>query len=317
VRNIPALYDSKPNDPSARRIGSYLMWVSVAAVSLTSSIFLTGLAPNLLALALVKQSTNITVDWISWFLAFAPVGIPLLLAVPLLTYWFYPPEIKRSGEVSQWAARELTAMGKVNSREITVAVLVVCALGLWIFAANSINATTVALIVVAMMLVTRVFTWEDMLKYPAAWNTLAWFATLVTLADGLNRVGFVKWFAEAVAGHLTGVSPEAAIVILVSVFFFSHYMFASVTAQTTAMLPVMLAVGATIPAMPMRPYALLLCLTLGIMGVISPYGMGPSPVYYCSGYLPTGDYWRLGAIFGLIYFVVFLAVGVPWVLITV
>jgi hypothetical protein len=40
------------------------------------------------------------------------------------------PEIKHSGEVSQWAADELTAMGKVNSREITVAVLVVCALGL-------------------------------------------------------------------------------------------------------------------------------------------------------------------------------------------
>jgi len=49
-------------------------------------------------------------------------------------------------------------------------------------------------------------------------------------------------------------------------------MFASGTAHATAMLPVMLAVGSTIPALPMRPYALLLCLTLGIMGVISPYG---------------------------------------------
>ena len=82
-----------------------------------------------------------------------------------------------------------------------------------------------------------------MLKYPAAWNTFAWFATLVTPADGLNRVGFAKWFAEAVAGHLTVVSPEAAIVILVGPFFFSHYMFAVVTTHTTAMLPVMLARG--------------------------------------------------------------------------
>ena len=160
------------------------------------------------------------------------------------------------------------------------------------------------------------FTWDDMLNYPAAWNTLAWFATLVTLADGLTRVGFVKWFAESIAGQLGGVSPTAAMVVLIAVFFFSHYMFASVTAHTTAMLPVMLAVGSTVPGMPMRPYALLLCLTLGIMGVISPYGMGPSPVYYGSGYLPTRDYWRLGAIFGLIFFAVFLLVGVPWVLMT-
>ena len=316
IRNVPALYDSRPNDPSARKIGSYMMWVAVAAVTVTSSMFLTGFAPNLLAIELVRRTANIELNWISWFVAFAPVGIPLLIAVPLLTYWFYPPEIKHSEEVSEWAERELVGMGVINGREITVVVLVMMALALWIFGSHYVNATTIALIVVTLMLVTRVFTWDDMLKYPAAWNTLAWFATLVTLADGLNRVGFVKWFAESIAGQLAGVSPTVAMVTLIALFFFSHYMFASVTAHTTAMLPVMLAVGSTIPAMPMRQYALLLCLTLGIMGVISPYGTCPSPVYYGSGYLPARDYWRLGAILGLIFFAVFLIVVVPWVLMT-
>jgi L-tartrate/succinate antiporter len=177
-----------------------------------------------------------------------------------------------------------------------------------------VNPTTVALIVVAMMLVVGVFTWEDVVKCPGAWNTLAWFATLVTLADGLNKVGFVKWFAEMAAGHLGGVSPTAAMVVLLAVFFFSHYMFASVTAHTTAMLPVMLAAGSTIPGMPILPYALLLCVSLGIMGEVSPYGAGSSPVYYGSGYLPAHDFWRLGGIFGTIFFAVLLIVGVPWVL---
>jgi L-tartrate/succinate antiporter len=164
------------------------------------------------------------------------------------------------------------------------------------------------------MLMTRVFTWDEMLKYSAAWNTLAWFATLVTLADGLNRVGFVTWFAEAVAGHLVGVSPIAAMIVLITVFFFAHYMFASVTAHTTAMMPVMLAIGSTVPGMPLRQYALLLCLTLGIMSVISPYASGVNPVYCGSGYLPARDFWKLGAIFGVIFLTVFLLVSVPWVL---
>ena len=30
IRNLPPLYDSKPNDPSARRIGSYVMWTAIA-----------------------------------------------------------------------------------------------------------------------------------------------------------------------------------------------------------------------------------------------------------------------------------------------
>jgi L-tartrate/succinate antiporter len=314
IRNVPPLYGSKPNDPSARKIGSYIMWIDVAASNITSSLFLTAFAPNLLAIEMVRRTVNFDIDWLSWFVAIAPAGIVLLLATPLLTYWLYPPEIKHSEKVPEWAKGELAQMGAMRPREIIAALLVIGALGLWILGANYINATTVALIVVAAMLVTKVFTWDDMLRYPAAWNTLAWFATLVTLADGLNRVGFVKWFAEMAAGQLGGISPTTAMVILIAVFFFSHYMFASVTAHTTAMMPVMLAAGSTIPGLPTHQYGLLLCLTLGIMGVISPYGAGSSPVYYGSGYLPARDYWRLGGIFGVIFFVVFLALCVTWVL---
>src|SRR5262245_7704497 len=59
IRNLPALYQSMPNDPSMRRIGSYLMWVAIAAVCVTSSMFLTGLAPNLLAVELVKKTAKV------------------------------------------------------------------------------------------------------------------------------------------------------------------------------------------------------------------------------------------------------------------
>jgi L-tartrate/succinate antiporter len=49
IRNLPPLYQSMPNDPSMRRMGSYLMWVAISATCVTSSMFLTAFAPNLLA----------------------------------------------------------------------------------------------------------------------------------------------------------------------------------------------------------------------------------------------------------------------------
>ena len=314
IRNLPALYDSKPNDPSARKIGSYLMWVAISATCVNSSLFLTAMAPNLLAVELVKKTAQVEISWTQWFLAFAPVGIPLLLLVPLLTYWLYPPEIKAGSEVPAWAERELDLMGGVSDKEMLLASFVVIALVLWMFGGNYINATTVALVVICLMLVTGVFTWKDMMANSAAWNTLAWFATLVAMADGLNRVGFVRWFADAIAFRMHGFSPTVAIVGLVVIFFFSHYLFASLTAHATAMLTVTLAAGSTIPGVPVQKLGLLLCLTLGIMGILTPYGTGPSPVYYGSGYLPTADYWRLGAIFGLIFLGMFLLIGLPWVL---
>jgi L-tartrate/succinate antiporter len=247
-------------------------------------------------------------------MAAAPAGILLLVMVPLLAYWLYPPEVKEGAQVSEWAAKELTKLGGLSTKEILLAVLVLLALVMWIFRAEEINATTAALVVICLMLVTGVVTWGDITKNAAAWNTLAWFATLVALAGGLSQVGFVKWFADNVAGHMTGFTPIKAIVLLLILNFFAHYMFASVTAHVTALIPVLLAVGTTIPGMDMQKLALLLCLQLGIMGIITPYGTGPSPVYYGSGYLPSADYWRMGAIFGLIFFVVFMVITVPWVL---
>ena len=255
---------------------------------------------------------QVSVNDLIMLVAFAPVGILLLLAVPLLTYLLYPPEVRQGDEVPKWAAEELRKMGGPSGREITLAVLVLIALALWIFGGEFINATTAALLVIAFMLMTRVVSWDDMMANKAAWNTLAWFATLVALAEGLSRVGFVKWFAGNVAEGMVGYSPWMAMVVLVLVFYFSHYLFASITAHVTAMLPVMLAVGATIPGLDMPQFALLLCLTLGIMGMLTPYATGPSPVYYGSGYLPARDYWVLGAVFGLIFIAAFLLIGMPW-----
>ena len=309
IRNLPPLYDSKPNDPSARKIGSYLMWTALAATCINSSMFLTAMAPNLLAVEIVKKTAKLDISWMDWLTAFAPVGVILLVSLPLLVYVLYPPTIKEGSEVPAWADEELRTMGGLSRREIILAVLVLLALAMWIFGGDFVNATTAALIVVSLMVLTRIVSWDDILSNKQAWSTLVWFATLIALADGLNRTGFVHWFAESVSAHMGGFSPTIAMVVLVCVYFFSHYLFASITAHTTAMLPVMLAVGGAIPGMPMQALAQMLVLSGGIMSVLTPYAGGPNPVYYGSGYLPTKDFWLLGAIFGAIFFGLWLAIG--------
>jgi len=140
----------------------------------------------------------------------------------------------------------------------------------------------------------------------------AWLGALIALCDGLNRVGFVKWFADGIAPHMKEFSPHMAMIILLAIFFVAHYLFASVDAYTTALLPVILLTGAAIPGIPLKEFALLLCMELGIMGIITPFADAASPIYANSGYLPAKDYWRLGTIFGALFLIFFLAVGVPW-----
>lgn len=311
VNNLPPLYDSKPNDPSSRRIGGYIMWTTFAASCVTSSLFMTACAPNFLALEFIKKIVHVEITYRQWMTATLPWALPLLLALPLLAYVLYPPEIKRSAEVPAWANGELQKMGAISAKEIILAVLVVMAILMWVFGGDYVDAATAAFIVISLMLIMRVITWEDMAKHHSAWTTIVLLATLVTMADGLAKAGFIKWFAQYVAENVTGFSPTVVILVLVSVYFFAHYMFASLTAHTSAMMPIMLAVGMGIPGVPADKLALALAMTTGIMGVITPYATGAALPYYNSGYLPAADFWRLGGIFGLIFLGALLLIGVP------
>ena len=278
---------------------------------MTSSLFMTACAPNFLAIGFIATIVHVHISYVQWMKASLPFALPLLLALPLLTYVLYPPEVKRSAEVTVWAGSELRGMGTISLHEIILAVLVVCAIVLWVTGGSFIDPTLTALVAIALMLVCGVVSWDDMAKNHSAWTTLVLLATLVTLADGLSRAGFVKWFAEFTAAHVGGHSPTLILVLLVAVYFFSHYMFASLTAHTTAMMPMMLAAGMGIPGLPAPTLAMALALTTGIMGVITPYATGPGLAYYNSGYLPPTDFWRLGTIFGLIFLAALLGIGVP------
>ena len=313
IRNIPGLYGSAPGE-TTRKIGAYIMWTAFATTCVTSSMFITSLAPNLLALELVNKTAKISISWTEWFVGFLPVGVILFSVLPYLIYKIYPPEIKSSEEVQAWASQELRKMGKFTRKELVMALLAILALSLWIFGGKIVDATTVAGVVISLMVITGIVAWDDILNNKSAWNVLVWFATLVAMADGLNKVGFVTWFAKSASALLTGMSPIVIMVSLVAIFFVVHYMFASITAHVTAVLPVMLAAGALVPGIPVKVFALLLCYSLGIMGVISPYATGPGPVYFGSGYVKRKDFWTLGLIFGLIFLAVLLAVGTPYLL---
>ena len=141
---------------------------------------------------------------------------------------------------------------------------------------------------------------------------LVWFATLVALADGLNRVGFVTWVARGFAATLAGIPPLTVMAMLVAFFFLVHYMFASLTAHAAAVLPVVLATGVAVPGLPVKPFALLLVYSLGLMGVLSPYATGPAPVYFGERLRLAPDFWLLGLVFGVIYLAVLLAIGIPY-----
>ena len=322
VSNIPRIYGSEPG-PTARKIGTYVMWTAFAATAVTSSLFLTALAPNAAALSIAKKTVGVDVSWSQWFTGFAPLGILLVVLVPLLSYAVCRPEVKESPEIVEWAAGELRKMGPLSRSEWIMAVLVVLAMFLWItgsnpdiklpgLGANYINPTMVVFVIISLMLVTGVVEFADIVAEKAAWEVFFYFTSLLTLASGLNEIGFIKWVAEGFARPLASMSPTLATILLVTLFFWIHYFFSSITSHAAAVLPVVLAVGTGIAGLPMPTLTLLCLYSLGLMGVISPYATGPAPMYFGSGFIAKGDFWKFGLIFGLVYFAGLIVIVMPW-----
>jgi L-tartrate/succinate antiporter len=178
--------------------------------------------------------------------------------------------------------------------------------------ASYVDTTMAALVGVAAMVLLGVVSWEDVLANKQAWNVLVWFATLVTLAGGLAQVKFVEWVGKTLGPLFAGLPPALAIAVVVGTFFVLHYLFASVTAHTTALLPVFLTVAGALPGLSPKAWALVLAYTFGIMGILTPYATGPSPIYFGSGYIKGKDFWVLGAILGVAFLAALIGIGVPW-----
>jgi L-tartrate/succinate antiporter len=312
IRNIPEIYGSHAHDASARKIGSYLLYTALAATCVTSSMFLTALAANVLAVGLVSATVGVTITWTVWFKAFAPAGVVLFALTPALLYKIYPPEIKESPDAPRWAAAELAKLGPVTRNEKTLLVLVTAALAMWIAGGRYADATITAILAGVLMVILGIVRWEDILANKEAWNILIWLATLVTLAGGLAETRFVNWVGQALAPSFAGRSVSVSILLLVGAFFFLHYLFAGMTAHVSALLPVFLGVAVTVPGITPLGWGLLLCQSLGMMGILTAYATAPNAIYYGSGYIPNRDFWRLGLILGVIFFTVYLVIAVRW-----
>jgi len=135
---------------------------------------------------------------------------------------------------------------------------------------------------------------------------------MVTLAGGLVDTGFIQWLAKSLSPAFERLGPSMAIVALVGAYYFLHYFFASITAHSASMLPIFLAVALTIPAVSPKEWGLLLAYPLGLMGILTTYTAGHSPIYYGSGYISRRAFWGLGFGVGAFFLIVYLAIAVPW-----
>jgi len=332
MRSIAHAFNSDPEKNTQSKIGTYLSLVNYQSNPITSAMFITATAPNPLVVDYVAQATggNFSISWATWALAMLLPGIIAILLMPLIIYYLSPPEIKETPNAITLAKDELNKMGAMSIHEKVLACVFLAMLLFWagiptlladlggfntLAAYLKIDPTGVAIAGLSFLVLSGILTWDDVISEKTAWDTLFWFAALIMLAGQLNKLGVIGVFSEWMSLTISnsGVHWLFAASILVSIFFFTHYFFASTTAHISAMLLAFLTVGASlIPAEFINIFMLMMAAASGLMGGITHYSTGTSPVIFSSGYVTLGKWWQIGLIMGIINLIIFAVVGVVW-----
>lgn len=314
TESISESYDSKPNSPSRKKIGAYLDFMAFHANILSTALFITGAAPNMVAQQMAQQK-GYTMTWGGWFIAaIVPVAVATVI-IPLVIYKMFPPEIKETPNAKKWADDRLAEMGPISKPEKIMAAVFALSIVLWVlsgfFKIPQLDSTFVAFLAVALLLVTGVLTMKDALKQTGAWNILIWLSILIFMASKLISYGFIGWFSKLIQNGLHGISWEIVLAILVLLMFYTHYFFASGTAHMTALYLPFLSVAVATGA-PLGLSAMLLAFTGAINASTTHYANGPASILATTGYVKQGEWWKMNFVLGIIYLLIFGIVGTFW-----
>lgn len=311
VRGVAGGFGSEPHK-GPRRIGSFLMQTVFHSNCISSSMFLTASAPNALIVSLAATTLGVHISWGLWTLAALVPCIVSFFVIPYLVYRMDPPELKHTPEAKAMAHEELQKMGPLSYGEKMAVVVFILSLLAWSTSSlTGLNATAIAICGVGLMLVTRVITWTDAIEEKNAWDVFVWLGVMITLADALNKLGLFKWFAATTAALFTNIPWHITLLVLLTVYVYSHYFFAGSTPDVVAMYAAFGSVSVAAGAPPMM-VALAFAFVTNLMSGISHYGNGPAVVYFAAGYVPQTTWWRIGGTVMFVNLIIWFGLGSVW-----
>lgn len=315
TRSLAELFKSHPG-ASAGLLGRFLILALYQAGVVASALYFTGQSSNPLA---AKQAYELTKDApggpveLSYGLWLLYASVPAILSLALLPWLIFKwerPAVTHTPEAAEFARSELTTMGPLTRSERVLTVIFAFTVTAWIVGGTA-YVTLAGLCAVTALLLTRVLSWDDLMREHAAWDVFIWYGGLVQLGKQLKETGLLDLFAASVAGRFEGLPWFAVFVASLLVYFYAHYAFASITTHLISLYPAFVAVlivsGAP-PALVACSFAFFANFSAGL----THYGTTPAPIFHSVGYTTLATWWRIGLLASFVNIAVWLTAGLAW-----
>ncbi|MGA7537975.1 MAG: SLC13 family permease [Steroidobacteraceae bacterium] len=261
-------------------------------------------AGSITAAGLIQKMGGVRVLWGEWLFAFLPCSVATVLFAWWLTLRLYPPERTGFAPDKAYFQRELAKMGPWSAAQTKSALLIGCAMALWMTdSLHHIPPTVVALGVGLFALLPRVGVLDASEMRTLNYMPVFFVAEAVSMAavleatHGLNVLtsGVFHWIQPM----LTNIYSTTAVLYWTA--FLYHFLLASEISMLATSVPLVVEYAKTHG---FNPLQLGLIWTFAAGGKLFAYQSGVLIVGYSYGYFEARDLMKIGAWLTLLEFIV-------------
>jgi len=304
---------SLPTPEGRKRTGTFLMMTYIAGQTISSALWLTGMAANPIGAGIAAQF-GVNMNFGNWVFVASVPCIIALIAIPFVLYKLFPPENKYTPEAPKIARMGLLEMGPMSMQEWIMGSTFFGMILLWAFSpVLNINLAIVAFLGLSILILANVYTIEDIRQGGGdALETYIWFAILYMMSTALNDMGFMKILGAQLATYISDYNWVTVYILLTVLYIVIHYLFVSQTAHLLALYYVFLQVAIN-AGVPVALMAFMLSFSTNLFAAITPQASSSNVLFVGSGFLPSKDIYKQGAVITALNLIIFL-LATPWIM---
>jgi len=207
----------------------------------------TAAAQNMVAIGFIEKTLHASITWIDWFIAAAPFGILMSIALYFVMTWMMPSEVQTIPGGREAIRKALADLGPMQIAEKKLLAISLGLLCFWstegVLHSFDTSSTTIAAVGLMFLPGIGIMTWKDA-QPRIPWGTVVLFGIGISVGTALLQTKGASWLAD-LAVTAFGLKYASGLFILIAMTLFLtliHLGFASATALASTMIPIVIAV---------------------------------------------------------------------------
>ncbi|MGJ4941862.1 DASS family sodium-coupled anion symporter [Bradyrhizobium sp. HKCCYLS1011] len=224
-----------------------LMITTVQTASIWNVGIKTASAQNMVAVGFIEKTLQTSITWLEWFVAAAPFGVLMSVALYVIMTRMMPAEVKDIPGGREAIGKALAELGPMKLAEKKLLAISLGLLGFWstegILHSLDTSSTTIAAVGLMFLPGIGIMTWKEA-QPRIPWGTVVLFGIGISVGTALLQTKGASWLADLAVTSFGLKNASALFILTVMTLFLTliHLGFASATALASAMIPIVIAV---------------------------------------------------------------------------